>query len=228
MPENENSTLVLQIKAGFTRVGSVCQAIEAKADTNTSNLTSLASTLRSEIATAKAEAISTVTGEGTKEALDTLKEIADYAEANKGLIDGLTALAAGHVHFDKDQSATLTAEQKTQARTNIGAAADAEVVKIVSQDLSANAKSQALSNIGAASASDLATLQSTVTSLSNDVVKTSASQGLNTTQQGNARANIAAASADDLTTLADTIGDLTSMDFVTTFNTAYTAAQSGN
>lgn len=200
MPDNENSTLVLQIKAGFTRVGSVCQAIEAKADNNASNLTSLASTLRSEIATAKSEAISTVTGEGTKEALDTLKEIADYAEANKGLIDGLTALAAGHVHFDKDQSSELTTAQKGQARTNIGAA----------------------------SADDLTTLQSTVTSLSGDVVKTTASQGLNTTQQDNARANIAAASADDLTTLANTIGDLTSMDFVTTFNTAYTAAQSGN
>lgn len=58
---------------------------------------------------------------GAGEAYDTLKELADLIDTNKDSIDALEALAAGHVKYDGAQ--TLTDAQKTQARSNIGAAA---------------------------------------------------------------------------------------------------------
>ena len=155
MPTTDLKT---QIHALANRIGGITHAIEVKADANTASITSLGTALRDEILQAKNEAIATVTGEGTKEALDTLKEIADYAEANKSLIDGLTALAAGHVHFDKPQE--LTSTQQAQARTNIGAAADADVVKhTASQGLNTTQQGNARTNIGAASAADLDALE---------------------------------------------------------------------
>lgn len=57
---------------------------------------------------------------GAGDAYDTLKELADLIETNQSAIEALQTIAVGHVHFDKAQS--LTDEQKTQARSNIGAA----------------------------------------------------------------------------------------------------------
>lgn len=218
-----DESLVVKLSALATRMGSVCKDINAKAEKNASDITSLASTLRTEIATAKAEAISEVTGDGAKEALDTLKEIGDYAESNRSLIDSLTALANGHVHYDKAQ--TLSAEQKTQARENIGAADDTDVVKLSAQTLTAEQKSQVRSNLDTVSTTDLEAVSASITSLGNDVVKTSA-QTLDSSKQTQARTNIGAASATDLTNFMTAVGDLTNIDFVTTFNSAYTP--SGN
>ncbi len=58
---------------------------------------------------------------GAGEAYDTLKELADLIATNKTAIEALQTIAAGHVKFDAAQS--LTETQKTQARSNIGAAA---------------------------------------------------------------------------------------------------------
>ena len=58
---------------------------------------------------------------GAGAAYDTLKELGDLIADNKSAIDSLEAIAAGHVRYDEAQS--LTDEQKTQARGNIGAAA---------------------------------------------------------------------------------------------------------
>lgn len=60
---------------------------------------------------------------GAGEAYDTLKELADLISTNKTAIEALQTIAAGHVKFDAAQS--LTDTQKTQARSNIGAAAAA-------------------------------------------------------------------------------------------------------
>ena len=57
--------------------------------------------------------------------LDTIKEVADAITANKDAIAAIQAVAAGHVKYDGAQ--VLTSEQKTQARTNIGAAGTADV-----------------------------------------------------------------------------------------------------
>ena len=61
---------------------------------------------------------------GAGEAYDTLKELADLIEGNKELIESLQELAGAHVRYDAAQE--LSPEQKTQARTNIGAADDAD------------------------------------------------------------------------------------------------------
>lgn len=66
---------------------------------------------------------------GAPDTLDTIKEVADAITANKDAIAAIQAVAAGHVKYDGAQS--LTSEQKTQARTNIGAAGtdDVDAVK---------------------------------------------------------------------------------------------------
>ena len=197
---SDTADLKSQVHLLATRAANVCRAIDAKADTNAANITSLGTTLRDEILTAKQEAIATVTGENAKEALDTIKELGDYVESNRSLIDSLTALCNGHVHFDKDQSSDLTTAQKGQARTNIGAAsADdlttlaGQVVKhTASQGLDATQQGNARANIGAASQADLTTLEGEV---------------------------------DDL---AAAIGDLTDIDFVATFNAAYAGTSQNN
>ena len=63
------------------------------------------------------------------------------------------AISSQAVKFDSAQS--LTDAEKTQARTNIAAASDGEVVKITAQTLTDAQKTQARSNIGAPSSADL-------------------------------------------------------------------------
>lgn len=61
---------------------------------------------------------------GAGAAFDTLTELKGFIDANAGLIEGLESLAATKVSFSVAQS--LTAEQKTTARTNTGSASDDE------------------------------------------------------------------------------------------------------
>lgn len=61
---------------------------------------------------------------GAGEAFDTLKELADLIEQNKDLIESLQTLAGSHVRYDAAQE--LSPQQKTQARSNIGAADDTD------------------------------------------------------------------------------------------------------
>lgn len=62
---------------------------------------------------------------GAGAAYDTLSELATLITTNQSAIQSLQTIAAGHVKFDAAQS--LTASQKTQARSNIGAASTDEV-----------------------------------------------------------------------------------------------------
>ena len=62
---------------------------------------------------------------GAGAAYDTLSELATLITTNQSAIQSLQSIAAGHVKFDAAQS--LTAAQKTQARSNIGAASTDEV-----------------------------------------------------------------------------------------------------
>ena len=82
---------------------------------------------------------------GAGEAYDTLKELADLIDSNKTAIDALKTIAGGAVRYDQDQSATLTDEQKGQARTNIGAAASAEMGAVA--DLATTAKNTVVAAI---------------------------------------------------------------------------------
>ena len=77
----------------------------------------------SEITTKCNEVKSALLG-GAGDAYDTLKELADLITENKELIDSLQELAGAHVRYDAAQE--LSPEQKSQARSNIGAADDTE------------------------------------------------------------------------------------------------------
>lgn len=74
--------------------------------------------------TTKCNDVKTALLGGAGDAYDTLKELADLITDNKELIDSLQELAGAHVRYDAAQE--LSPGQKTQARSNIGAADDAE------------------------------------------------------------------------------------------------------
>lgn len=74
--------------------------------------------------TTKCNEVKTALLGGAGDAYDTLKELADLITDNKELIDSLQELAGAHVRYDAAQE--LSPGQKTQARSNIGAADDAE------------------------------------------------------------------------------------------------------
>lgn len=84
----------------------------------------------SEITTKCNEVKSALLG-GAGDAYDTLQELATLIEDNKELIDSLQELAGAHVRYDAAQQ--LSPEQKSQARSNIGAADDADYQATKSQ-----------------------------------------------------------------------------------------------
>lgn len=85
--------------------------------------------IASEITAAKNAVKNDILG-GAGEAYDTLKELADLIGENKDAIDALEQIANNHVRYDQAQS--LTDEQKTQARSNIGAASTADLTALQS------------------------------------------------------------------------------------------------
>lgn len=74
--------------------------------------------------TAKCQEVKDALLGGAGEAFDTLKELADLIEQNQDLIESLQTLAGSHVRYDAAQE--LSPQQKTQARSNIGAADDTD------------------------------------------------------------------------------------------------------
>ena len=81
--------------------------------------------------TAKCQEVKDALIGGAGDAFDTLKELADLIEANQDLIESLQQLAGSHVRYDAAQE--LSPAQKTQARSNIGAADDADYQTTKSQ-----------------------------------------------------------------------------------------------
>lgn len=67
---------------------------------------------------------------GAGPAVDSLHELLQLIQENKEGVEALRALAAGHVKFDSAQD--LTSAQKEQARTNIGAVSNAEMLEAIS------------------------------------------------------------------------------------------------
>ena len=136
---------------------------------------------------------------GAPDTLDTIKEVADAITANKDAIAAIQAVAAGHVKYDGAQS--LTSEQKTQARTNIGAAGTADVDAVKTT---------------------IGTLTNLSTTAINEV-KGVADQAKTTADTANATATAAQNEANQnetaLTTLTTNIGD-TQADFVAVYEAA--------
>lgn len=117
------STLQSSLQQLTTDLSEIEKTLEDKviindAVTNTYDTWS-SSKISSSLAEAKQDVKNEILG-GVGEAYDTLKELHTAIEANKDLLESFQTVAAGHVKFDGAQE--LTDAQKTQARSNIGAA----------------------------------------------------------------------------------------------------------
>lgn len=124
----DKDSLVDAINEVVASLAALRQVVESKTeiDDSVATATNVWSALKT--TTKISESCAAVKNEilnGAGSAYDTLKELADLITTNKSAIEALQGLAAGHVKFDAAQS--LTAAQKTQARSNIGAASTDEV-----------------------------------------------------------------------------------------------------
>lgn len=143
---------------------------------------------------------------GAPETLDTIKEVADAITANQDAISAIQAVAAGHVKYDGAQD--LTSEQKTQARTNIGAAGTADV----------DAVKTTIGTLTNLSTTDKASIVGAI-----NEVKGTADSALSTAQTANATATAAQTKANQvetaLNTLTTNVGN-TQADFVAVYEAA--------
>ncbi len=108
-----------------TDIGRVRTLAEGKAaiDDSAKSTTAVYSSSKTEdLITAAKQAVKDDLLQGAGAAYDSLKELGDLIDINKEAIDAVKALAAGHVKFDGAQSLSNT--QKSQARSNIGAASE--------------------------------------------------------------------------------------------------------
>lgn len=118
----QKASLVLAINEIKAELGTIdVNLIDDSAPSSTKTYSS--SKIVSEIQTKCQEVKDALLG-GAGEAFDTLKELADLIEQNQDLIESLQTLAGSHVRYDAAQE--LSPQQKTQARTNIGAADDTD------------------------------------------------------------------------------------------------------
>lgn len=118
----QKASLVLAINELKAELGTI-DANLIDDSTPSSTKTYSSSKIVSEIQT-KCQAVKDALLGGAGEAFDTLKELADLIEQNQDLIESLQTLAGSHVRYDAAQE--LSPQQKTQARTNIGAADDTD------------------------------------------------------------------------------------------------------
>lgn len=121
----QKASLVLAINELKAELGTIdSNLIDDSAPSSTKTYSS--NKIVSEIQTKCQEVKDALLG-GAGDAYDTLQELATLISTNKDAIDALTELAGAHVRYDQEQE--LSPEQKTQARTNIGAADDADYQK---------------------------------------------------------------------------------------------------
>ena len=78
-----------------------------------------------DLITAAKQAVKDELLDGVGSEMDTLKEVATAMQENENALQALQAVAQGHIKFDAAQE--LQDSQKTQARTNIGAASAADL-----------------------------------------------------------------------------------------------------
>lgn len=124
----DKDSLVDAINETVANLAALRQVVENKTeiDDSVATATNVWSALKT--TTKISEACAAVKNEilnGAGAAYDTLAELATLITTNQSAIEALQGLAAGHVKFNAAQS--LTADEKTQARSNIGAASTDEV-----------------------------------------------------------------------------------------------------
>lgn len=176
----------------------------------------------SEISTKCNEVKSALLG-GAGEAYDTLKELADLITENKELIDSLQELAGAHVRYDAAQE--LSPEQKTQARTNIGAADDADYQTTKTQ---VNTNKTAIGTLSGLSTTAKTNLVSAI-----NEVKTQADKGVSDAATAKSTADTAQQTATAAQTAASTAqSDVDALEAAigatdTNFAKVYTDARDG-
>lgn len=162
----------------------------------------------SEITTKCNEVKSALLG-GAGDAYDTLQELATLIEGNKELINSLQELAGAHVRYDAAQQ--LSPEQKTQARSNIGAADDADYQTTKSQ---VNTNKTAIGTLTSLSTTEKTNLVGAINEINS--LATTAKNTANSAQ------STATNAQSEVNTLETAIG-ATDTDFVA----VYTAARDG-
>ena len=217
MPDENTATdLMSKLHVLNQRVAAVCYSLKTANEATASELTAYKTQVPTLISDAAAALKAEILG-GAGEQYDTLKELADLLDSHATMLQALEAATL----VSYGQAQTLTAQQKEQARTNIAAADDANVVKLsdMTSTITTAQKTQARTNIDAASGTDFTTLSN------NAIVKVA--QTLTSAEQEQARQNIGGASDADLTALETAIGTLTNIDFVSEFNGIYEPANAG-
>lgn len=160
---------------------------------------------------------------GAGDAYDTLQELATLISTNKDAIDALTELAGSHVRYDQEQE--LSPEQKTQARTNIGAADDADYQKTKTAvgtvgNLATTAKTDLVSAVNEVKkTADKGVSDAAAAASAAGAAKTTADTAKSTADSANAKAGQVES---DLNTFKGQVG-ATDTDFVA----IYTAARDG-
>lgn len=162
----------------------------------------------SEITTKCNEVKSALLG-GAGDAYDTLQELATLIEGNKELINSLQELAGAHVRYDAAQQ--LSPEQKSQARSNIGAADDADYQTTKSQ---VNTNKTAIGTLTSLSTTEKTNLVGAINEINS--LATTAKNTANSAQ------STATNAQSEVNTLETAIG-ATDTDFVA----VYTAARDG-
>lgn len=168
---------------------------------------------------------------GAGDAYDTLKELADLIETNKGALEALQELAGSHIRYDQAQE--LEPTEKQQARENIGALDAAVAGELTSlttdakgtlvaaiNEVDANADAAKTAADGAQSAAGAAQSKAdtnaaaigTVASLATDA-KTNLVEAVNEVNTNADKANT------DLAAFKESVGDVNT-DFVAIFEAA--------
>lgn len=166
--------------------------------------------------TTKCNEVKTALLGGAGDAYDTLKELADLITDNKELIDSLKELAGAHIRYDAAQN--LSPTQKTQARSNIGAADDADY-KTTKGQVNTN-------KIAIGTLTSLATTEKTNLVGAINEVKTQADKGVSDAASAKTTATAAQSAATKAQTEVDALEaaiGATDTDFVA----VYTAARDG-
>lgn len=118
----QKASLVVALNELKATIDSVAGSVGATINDSATNTSQTWSS--SKISSAISDAVTALV-DGAPEAMNTLKELSDAIQNNKDVIETLQTIAAGHVKFDEAQS--LTTEQQQQARSNIGAASQADL-----------------------------------------------------------------------------------------------------
>lgn len=189
-----------ELKASLTELESELGA-QINDEATASTTTWSSQKINTTISTAVANLIN-----GAPETLDTLKELADAIADNQDAIEAMQTIAAGHVKYDGAQS--LTTEQQAQARTNIGAASQAELTTV-------SATASAAQSAASTNAANIGTLTSLNTTAKGNIVA-----AVNEVKSTADAANTAASAvASDLTAFKSAVGD-TNANFAKTYTTA--------